>query len=118
MRRGGAEFTQMMREQYDTLRQRQHGRLAERVIRTVGKREYNGTRYLFLGDISRRECMLLKMAGELKAWWTGEERREVYRSTPRLGTAIATIILKSAGHPADEVDVDLDGETYRALVLS
>jgi hypothetical protein len=118
MRHGGAEFTQTMREQYDTLRRRQHARLAERVIRTVGGREYKGTKYLFLGDISRHEGMLLKMAGELKAWYTGEERHEVYRSTARLGTAIAKTILKSAGHPANEVDVDLDGDTYRALVLA
>ena len=118
MPRGGAEFTQMMRDQYDTLRRRQHARLADRVIRIVGEREYGGTKYLFLGDISRRERMLLKMAGELKAWYTGEERREVYRSTTRLGVAIAKIVLASAGHPANEADVDLEGETYRALVLS
>jgi hypothetical protein len=85
MRRGGADFTQTMRDHYQTLRRREHERLADRVLRTVGVRQHGGGRVVFVADATRHERALVALAGWVKAWYTSEERHQLYHNNARLG---------------------------------
>jgi hypothetical protein len=85
MRRGGAEFTQTKRDEHDELLRREHTRLANPVIKVGGNRN------LLLGDSSRRECVVVRLTGELKAWNSGEEdRSHSVARNKRVGRAMPT----------------------------
>jgi hypothetical protein len=114
---GGIAFTEVMREQFEALRRKHHARLADRVLKTVGVRECGGHRVLLVADVERREAALLRLAGEVYAWYTGEERQLLYRRSVVAGVAIAKVILHAVGHPAEDISVELDGERRRALAL-
>ena len=105
MRHGGAQFTSTMNAQYDTLRHLKHRELAAEVLAIVGRRRHNGKSFVAVADIEAHEADLVLLAGQLKAWYTAQERHQLYKNNVRLGLAIARMVLHTVGHPLTEVYV-------------
>ena len=115
MRKGGPEFTKLMNLQYEELRLQRQRELADNILELVRVHRVNGRNYVAVADLESHEPELVQLAGHLKAWFTSTERHALYANNARLGVAIAKVVLRAAGCPLDESNVDIDGSVLSFL---
>lgn len=98
-RNAGAALTKAMRDQFETLRRREHVLLADKVLGLVGTRRVSGHRVVTTADMRAKEPELLELLGEVRAWYTAAERQRLYKNNQDLGVSVARLALTMAGHP-------------------
>lgn len=115
MRKGAMELTVTMRKEYEARRRREHQRVADHVLRTVGVRQHAGKRVLYVDDIVAREKALLSVFDDIRAWYTSEERATLFQNNVPLGVAVTTMVLRVAKFELDERVVRSKGEQHRVI---
>jgi hypothetical protein len=105
-RNSSDRITRMAREQYQTLRATRKEELAEQVLSIVSVRfsDDEKTMYVAKEDIQDKEIEVMKLLGQIRAWFTAVERKPLYKSNEHLATEIVKLILRSRGHPLEEFD--------------
>ena len=96
-RNGSIAMTEEMRQQFDVWREREQAYLAELVLDLVGADDD----YVYEDALLLYNDELTELLGHVRACFSSEERRPLYRNNDHLGVAVAKLVLRAAGHPLD-----------------
>lgn len=95
----GSELTAAMRDQFEAHRRRMQHKLAHLVLDIVGVHDVNGQRYVASADLRAHDDELAGLLGQVRAYFTADERARLYTSKSRVGVCAAKLVLRATGHP-------------------